>query len=103
MSKFEKSMFNYHGGYLTYGEGADRKFVARFKRGGMASFKSFLTKNFLVEEYFTKVANSTPMEVLETKGYISPNLKRALVACGYTPDQAGRQEYFANMFGGRFA
>jgi len=27
---FEKSGFNYHGGYLTY----DDKFVARFKYGG---------------------------------------------------------------------
>lgn len=105
MSKFEKSKFNYHGGYLTYGAdyGPDRKFVARFKRGGMGAFKSFLIKNFTVEEYFTKLEKSTPIEVLETKGYVSPNLKKILIARGYTPDLAGRQEYLVNVLGGRLA
>ena len=73
--KFETKSFNFDGMYLTYGP--DRKFVARFKRGGMGSFKSFLCKNFTVEEYFTKLENSTPLGVLETKGYESPAVIKA--------------------------
>ena len=42
--KFDKTQFNFDGMYFTYG--TDRKFVARFKRSGMAHFRSFLVKNF---------------------------------------------------------
>lgn len=73
--KFDRKSFNFDGMYLTYGE--DRKFVARFKRGGMGSFKSFLVKNFTVTEYFSKLENSSPLEVLMTKGYESPNVRKA--------------------------
>lgn len=78
MTKFEKAGFNFDGMYLTYGE--DRRFVARFKRGGMASFKSFLVKNFTVEQYFyfTETLRHPPLTVLELKGYVSPAMKKAI-------------------------
>jgi hypothetical protein len=52
------------------------KFVARFKRGGKASFLTFLTKNFTVEEYFGRLAaGELPLRIVESKGYILPRLK----------------------------
>lgn len=76
--KFIKEQFNFDGMYLTYGP--DRKFVARFKRGGMADFKRFLIKNFTIEEYFGKLVGSAPLTVLETKGYESPMIRKARLA-----------------------
>jgi hypothetical protein len=99
MTKFDKSLFNYHGGYLTYGP--ERKFVARFKYRGSdrASFQSFLIKNFTVEEYFTlretpdpanSVGNSyAPLTILEQKGYVLPHIRKQLVARGYPVTPAG--------------
>jgi hypothetical protein len=77
MTKFNKELFNFDGMYLTYG--ADRRFVARFKRSGMGSFKSFLIKNFTVEQYFyfTETLRHPPLTVLELKGYVSPAMKKA--------------------------
>jgi hypothetical protein len=74
---FDKKQFNYAGGYLTYGE--DRRFVARFKRGGMADFKKFLIANYSVEMYFylTEKLRHPPLTVLELKGYESPNVRKA--------------------------
>jgi hypothetical protein len=75
MSKFIKEQFNYDGMYLTYGP--DRKFVARFKRGGQADFKRFLVQNFTVDEYFAQLADSAPLTVLMSKGYESPAVRKA--------------------------
>lgn len=82
MTKFDKSKFNYHGGYLTY----EGKFIARFKyRGGakMGPFKSFLIKNFTVEEYFVAYDEGRglpPLKILETKGFdwMTPDMKARL-------------------------
>lgn len=80
MTKFIKDQFNFDGMYLTYG--ADRRFVARFKRGGMGSFKSFLIKHFTVEQYFyfTETLRHPPLTVLELKGYESPMVRKARLA-----------------------
>ena len=77
MSKFIKSEFNYHGGYLTY----QGKFVARFKHvpSNRPGFVSFLCSNFTVEEYFAALANSTPVEVAEAKGYIKKWIKQGVL------------------------
>jgi len=74
---FDKKQFNFSGGYLTYG--ADRRFVARFKRGGMADFKKFLIANYSVEKYFylTETLRHAPLIVLGLKGYESPNVRKA--------------------------
>ena len=88
MTKFINKNFNYDGMYLTYGE--DRRFVARFKYGGMVAFKKFLRENFTVEEYFKLLESSLgPLKVLETKGYVSPIVAKQLKARGYAVTQDG--------------
>jgi len=80
MTKFVNKNFKYDGMYLKY----DGKFVARFKYGGMVAFKKFLRDNFTVEEYFGLLDTGLPpLKVLETKGYVSPNVARILKMRGY--------------------
>ena len=76
MNKFIKENFNYDGMYLTYG--SDRKFVARFKYVKFAgAFKSFLIKNFNVDEYFDAYASGqSPLDILEAKGFMTPQAKK---------------------------
>ena len=66
MTKFDKTQFSYHGGYLTYGQ--DCKFVARFKHRGpftKAVFLKELIKNHTVESYFAALeARQAPLQVL---------------------------------------
>ena len=94
MSKFDKTQFNFDGMYFTYG--IDRKFVARFKTSGMAHFRSFLIKNFTVEEYFSLAdTGMAPLTILETKGYISQNVAKALSYYGYPATPEGREQYLA--------
>jgi len=95
MTQFNKSDFNYHGGYLMYkgdyegrpvykdsphvhpsnvGRGIDL-FVARFKYSGSpitkAKFLKELIKNFTVEEYVEARSQeglaSSPLEILKNK------------------------------------
>lgn len=87
MTKFERSKFQYHGGYLTYGD--DRRFVARFKHvpSNRPKFVSFLIKNFTVEEYFSLLETPSPecfgncyapQEILEMKGYVAAHIMKWL-------------------------
>lgn len=93
MTQFNKTDFNFHGGYLTYtgdysgrpvyedkpgthptrvGTGMDL-FIARFKYRGsplkMGAFKKFLINNFTVEEYAEAVSNTSPLQALKNKGF----------------------------------
>ena len=66
MTKFDKSKFSYHGGYLMYGD----KFIARFKHRGpitKAVFLKQLLKNHTVEEYLRKneVDGIAPLTILK--------------------------------------
>ena len=98
MTKFNKTDFSYHGGYLMYtGDYKDRPvypnkegvhtsnigrgldlFIARFKyRGGpvkMGAFKKFLINNFTVEEYVEarnqEGVESSPLRILQNKGFM---------------------------------
>ena len=81
MTKFDNKRFDYDGMYLKY----DGKFVARFKYGGMVSFKKFLRDNFTVEEYFDLLENQDlpPLKVLQTKGYVDPKIAKILKMRGY--------------------
>jgi hypothetical protein len=94
MTQFVNKEFNYDGMYLTYG--ADRRFVARFKNGGMVAFKKFLRENFTVDEYFELLDsdsfNSAPLKVLESKGYVSPMVAKILRQRGYPMTLAGRDK-----------
>lgn len=79
MAKFIKANFK-KGEYVFYPVDGEDKFIARFKyrSGGSGAFITFLCKNFEVEEYFALLENSTPLEVLNAKGYISPNIRKIL-------------------------
>ena len=92
MTKFINKEFNYDGMYLTYG--ADRRFVARFKYGGMVAFKKFLRENFTVVEYFDLLENEglAPTKILETKGFVSPNVAKILKQRGYPVTLEGRSQ-----------
>mgnify|MGYP003121238934 CR=1 FL=1 len=80
MEKFVNKNFHNHNGYLTYtGRDGQRRFVARFKYGGLVAFKKFLRENFSVQEYFDLLATDlAPLQVLHTKGYVSPNARKFL-------------------------
>ena len=100
MTKFVNKNFNYDGMYLKY----DGKFVARFKYGGMVAFKKFLRDNFTVEEYFGLLdGGMAPLKVLETKGYVSPNVARILKMRGYPMTLEGRNKMIEDDIAARAA
>jgi hypothetical protein len=82
MTKFVNKNFNYNGEYLFYRVPGEefKRFVARFKYGGLVAFKKFLRENFTVEEYFDLLENQDlpPLLALKTKGYVSPNQAKLL-------------------------
>lgn len=88
---FNKDLFHYFGGYLTYQD----RFVARFKyRNGSKSYISFLVKHFTVEEYFNRLDNKeAPLTILQSKGYVQPHVKRMLKEAGYQPTVEGFDAY----------
>lgn len=90
--KFEKKNFTVSSGWIHY----NGEFVARIRRGagGTTPFISFLMKNFEVEEYFNLLSQKdmAPLLVLETKGYISPNMKKVLKSYNLPCTQEGREE-----------
>jgi len=87
MTRFDNKRFYYNGEMLFYRVPGEelKRFVARFKHGGMVSFKKFLRDNFTVEEYFDLLENQdmAPLKVLETKGYVSPKIAKILKMRGY--------------------
>jgi len=115
MTKFNKDSFNYHGGYLTYtgdqGEmtkyygqnGASchetRKglpmpaFIARFKYAATSSrgpWVTFLIKNFTVEEYLGRLeAGESPLEIMQSKGFILSHIKKWMKRDGFPITPAG--------------
>lgn len=79
MTQFVKERFSYFNGYLSYYIDYEHhpKFVAKFKYGNAfrgnithTKFMNFLIKNFTIEEYFEKVENSTPYQVVVDRGII---------------------------------
>lgn len=100
MTKFTKETLLSHNEWLNYYPHGERsgtgQFVARFKhmRDGMGSFKTFLIKNFTVEEYFAaREAGESPLKILQAKGYIQPHIKRWLKEAGYDVSPAGYELY----------
>jgi hypothetical protein len=102
MAKFTKENLLHDGIYLYYAPNgfmtpfAERKFIARFKyaRSGAASFKTFLIKNFNVEDYFAQYdAGVAPLKIVEAKGYLLPHIKRWLKEAGYPVTKAGYDQY----------
>jgi len=73
MTAFAKTNFEYHGGYLHYNTGTERKFVARFKHRGpvtKAKFQAALIKHYSTEEYFSRIGGAynprgeAPLQIL---------------------------------------
>lgn len=97
MTTFTKANFHFHGGYLTYSVSPTEypKFVARFKyvKGNRAGFQAFLIKNFTVEEYFARLETEAPMNILESKGYVSAHIAKILKAGGYPVSPEGKAQY----------
>lgn len=96
MTTFIKGNF-YGTEYVDYTNPVDgtTKFVARFKyvRSSKASFLTFLTKNFTVEEYFGRLEKGDqPLTILQSKGYIQPHIKKMLKAQGYPVTPAGFEQ-----------
>jgi hypothetical protein len=95
MTKFSKERFS-GTEYINYvmPDGAS-KFVARFKyaKGSKASFLTFITKNFTVEEYFSRLEKGeSPLPILQSKGFIQPHIKKMLKEQGYPVTQAGVEQ-----------
>ena len=86
---FEKQHFTYNDGFLHYRHGVELHFIGRFKYVGKASamkFANFLSKNFSIEEYTTRMdAGESPLKILESKGYCSPQMARLAKRWGYAP------------------
>jgi hypothetical protein len=95
MTKFSKERFS-GTEYVNYftPEGTS-KFVARFKyaKGTKASFLTFLTKNFTVEEYFSRLEQGeSPLPILQSKGFIQPHIKKMLKEQGYPVTKEGFEQ-----------
>lgn len=92
MTKFVKSEFT-TGEYTTYGN----RFVARFKRGGRGDFLNFLVKNFTVEEYFAELNRGVaPLTILESRGYVTPQVRKLLISEGFPATVEGKRQYLAS-------
>ena len=74
-TRFDKKLFSYHGGFLTYGSEANgqrKKVVARFKHKGpftKAKFLKELIANHTVESYFMSLeaGRKAPLAILRDK------------------------------------
>ncbi len=104
MTSFDKELFNYHGGYLTYtgkhtlsknfeevynverlhpdnvGRHVDT-FIARFKynQRPWKKWVNFICKNFTCEEWVNLAESGmTPSEIIESKGYFDETTVRCL-------------------------
>ena len=92
---FIKENFSYSGGYLTYNDGVDRHFIARFKyvpRSSATKFMNFLIKNFTQEEYLERASSEAPLTILESKGYCSPEMARLAKRYGYPATLQGARQ-----------
>jgi len=104
MTKFINKDFHYDGMYLHHGEGVNRRFIARFKNGGMVAFRKFLRENFTVEEYFDLLdSDVAPLHALETKGYVSPNMALLLRQRGYPMTIEGKDQFIKDQIAHRAA
>jgi len=88
MTAFAKTNFEYHGGYLHYNTGTERKFVARFKTNRMvtkAKFVKTLIKYYAVEEYFSRLGGAyntqgeAPLQILMNDGHLVYDLENRQV------------------------
>lgn len=110
MTKFQKAEFNWHGGYLTYGQyptpHADRIFIGRFKYANAGKcarhLRDWLIKNMTVEEY--RQLRDTPSDWREPSpldlrmkalGYLQYNLGQACKLSGFPATMQGYADLVA--------
>ena len=76
---FHKELFNYNGGYLTYGNNLnDEVFIARFKYWKThRTWITFLCKNFTVAEYLEAAEATSPLQAMMAKGYQDKQTRHA--------------------------
>jgi hypothetical protein len=76
----------------------DAKFVARFKRiAGAGSFMTHLRKNYTVEDYFAKLEEKSPLDIVEETGYLLPHIKKWIKEAGYPVTKAGHDAWWAEQ------
>lgn len=86
MTQFTRSNLTQDGLYVRYND----QVIARFKRGGTATFITFLIKNFTVEEYFTlQESGLQPLQIAESRGYLLPHIRKWLKEAGLPVTPAG--------------
>ena len=99
--RFSKDNLIYSGGYLDYVDPeGKKKFVARFKHmpSSKGTFITFLIKNFTVEEFFARSdADETPLDILQSKGYLLPHIKKVLKSRGYPVSLDGYEHYLQDL------
>jgi hypothetical protein len=69
MTKFERSGFQYHAGYLTY----KGHFIARFKyRGAIkkSDYIKILCKHYTLEDWTAKLKTNPPLMILRNDGFV---------------------------------
>jgi len=100
MANFTKENLSIESEYIIYRNGTESKFVARLKYGQKTSrgpFVTFLTKNFTVEEYFSRMENGeSPLGIMQSKGFILSHIKKWLREGGYPVTQEGYKQYLDN-------
>lgn len=80
---FKKENFTISQGWISYNDdtlGIDREFVARCRNARDAKpFVTFLKNNFTPTEYFQMLKEDkiSPLIILQSRGYISPAMRRA--------------------------
>ena len=86
--KFKRDQFTYFGGCLNYtDDNGTERFVARFKYAATSSrgtWVTFMVKNFTVEEYFLALEDSTPLQVMQGRGYVLSHIKTWMKRDGWT-------------------
>jgi len=89
--KFTNEMLTNENGWIHANVNNERKFVARCRNASDAKpFMTFLKRNFTIEEYFEMYDNGmAPLEILHTKDYISPNVRKILRHSGFPVNQEG--------------
>ncbi len=100
MTKFTKQTLIKDGIYAVYvTPTGERKFVARFKRGGgLPSFITCLIKHSSVEEYFNRYNDGkgeSPLDIAKSYGYLLPHIKTWLKRDGYPVTTAGYEAWSA--------
>ena len=101
MTSFTNKNLWMSGDCLVYSiPGEPVQFIARFKYGkrGVAPFKKFLMKNFTVEEYLGEMDKRIPpLRILESKGYVSPQMKRLSKRSGIPATSEGLERYIQQV------